>query len=79
VARVLLFGRFADAAGWREREVAAERLSDLTRVLVASDAVLGEALARPGLQVAVNQAVVRGDPGLAATDEVAYLPPMSGG
>jgi molybdopterin synthase sulfur carrier subunit len=79
VARVLLFGRFADAAGWREREVEAPRLSELTHALGEADDLLGEALARPGLQVAVNQAIVRGDAELGPADEVAYLPPMSGG
>lgn len=78
MARVLLFGRFADAAGWREREMAAGRLSDLTRAL-ATDEQLAEALARPGTQIAVNAAIVRDDPALAADDEVAYLPAMSGG
>jgi molybdopterin synthase sulfur carrier subunit len=78
VARVLLFGRFADAAGWREREVSAGRLSDLTQALRA-DVQLAEALARPGTQVAVNAAIVRGDLDLSAHDEVAYLPAMSGG
>jgi molybdopterin synthase sulfur carrier subunit len=78
MARVLLFGRYADAAGWREREMDAGRLSELTAALEA-DAVLAEALARPGGQVAVNQAIVRGDPELSAADEVAYLPAMSGG
>jgi molybdopterin synthase sulfur carrier subunit len=78
MARVLLFGRFADAAGWREREVDAPRLSELTRML-AADAQLAEALARPGTQVAVNAAIVRGEAELAANDEVAYLPAMSGG
>jgi molybdopterin synthase sulfur carrier subunit len=78
MARVLLFGRYADAAGWREREIEAARLSDLTRALQA-DAGLAEALARPGGQVAVNQAIVRDDPPLQAADEVAFLPAMSGG
>jgi molybdopterin synthase sulfur carrier subunit len=78
MARVLLFGRYADAAGWRERQVVAARLSELTGEL-KSDAALAEALARPGGQVAVNQAIVRGDPELCASDEVAYLPAMSGG
>jgi molybdopterin synthase sulfur carrier subunit len=78
MARVLLFGRYADAAGWRERELDASRLSELTRMLQA-DGMLAEAMARPGGQVAVNQAIVRGDPELAASDEVAYLPAMSGG
>lgn len=78
MARVLLFGRYADAAGWREREMEAVRLSELTRALQA-DAVLAEALARPGGQVAVNEAIVRDDPELGPADEVAYLPAMSGG
>ena len=75
---MLLFGRFADAAGWREREVAAARLSELTLAL-GEDAQLADALARPGTQVAVNAAIVRGDAELGADDEVAYLPAMSGG
>ena len=78
MARVLLFGRYADAAGWREREMQATRLSELTRALQA-DVQLAEALARPGGQVAVNQAIVRDDRELGPADEVAYLPAMSGG
>jgi molybdopterin synthase sulfur carrier subunit len=78
MARVLLFGRYADAASWRERRMDAARLSELTRAL-AANAELAEALARPGGQVAVNQAIVRDDPELGADDEVAYLPAMSGG
>jgi molybdopterin synthase sulfur carrier subunit len=78
MAKVLLFGRYADAAGWRERRIDAARLSELTDALKA-DATLAEALARPGGQVAVNQAIVRDDPELQASDEVAYLPAMSGG
>jgi molybdopterin synthase sulfur carrier subunit len=78
MARVLLFGRYADAAGWRERIVEAARLSQLTQALQADDR-LAEALARPGGQVAVNQQIVRDDPELKPSDEVAYLPAMSGG
>jgi molybdopterin converting factor small subunit len=33
----------------------------------------------PGVQAAVDQALVRGDPLLAGVAEVAFLPPMSGG
>lgn len=76
---MLLFGRFADIAGWRERDVEAMQLSALTRLLSHADGRLGEALALPGAQVAVNQTIVRGDCDLVAEDEVAYLPAMSGG
>lgn len=79
MARVLLFGRLADQAGWRDRLIEAGDLSALRAVLAAEDAALGEALASPGVQVAVDKALVRGEALLAAGAEVAFLPPMSGG
>jgi molybdopterin synthase sulfur carrier subunit len=79
VARVLLFGRLSDVAGWRERQVDSLFLSALRRKLSAEDASLGEALAGKGVQVALDQVIVRGDAPLNARTEVAFLPPMSGG
>ena len=79
MARVLLFGPLRDLAGWRERQVEAGSLSDLRSLLTAEDADLGAALAGKGVQVAVDQAVVRGEIALNAASEVAFLPPMSGG
>lgn len=79
MARVLLFGRLADQAGWRERSIDAGSLAALRDALAAADAALGEALAGPGVQVAIDKAIVRGEATLAAATEVAFLPPMSGG
>ena len=79
MARVLMLGRLRDLAGWREQAVAADSLSALSGILAANDAALGAALAGKGVQVALNKTVVRGDHPLSANDEVAYLPPMSGG
>ena len=79
MARVLLFGRLSDVAGWRERQVESPFLSALRAKLADEDAGLGEALAGPGVQVALDQAIVRGDRPLTAGAEVAFLPPMSGG
>ena len=79
MARVLLFGPLRDLAGWRERQIEAASLSALRLVLAAEDADLGEAIGGPGVQVAIDQAVVRGDAALTAGSEVAFLPPMSGG
>ncbi|HEY2356864.1 MAG TPA: MoaD/ThiS family protein [Phenylobacterium sp.] len=79
MARVLLFGRLSDVAGWRDREIESPFLSVLRRQLSAEDAALGEALAGPGVQVALDQVIVRGDAPLNARTEVAFLPPMSGG
>jgi molybdopterin synthase sulfur carrier subunit len=79
MARVLLFGRLADVAGWRDRVIESASVSALRQLLAAEDAQLGAALAGPGVQVAIDQAIVRGDRALSAKAEVAFLPPMSGG
>lgn len=80
MARVLLFGRLSDVAGWRERDIAgAASIAALRALLGAEDAELGAALAAPGVQVALDQAIVRGDAAFGPRAEVAFLPPMSGG
>lgn len=79
MARVLLFGRLADQAGWRDRLVEAGDLAILRAALSDLDPSLGEALSGPGVQVAVDKVLVRGEATLAADAEVAFLPPMSGG
>lgn len=79
MARVLLFGPLRDLAGWREREIEAATVAELRAFLAHEDARLGAALAGKGVQVAVDQAIARGDLGLGPNSEVAFLPPMSGG
>jgi molybdopterin synthase sulfur carrier subunit len=79
VTRVLLFGRLADLAGWRERQIDAASLDALRSTLADEDAALGAALAGPGVQAAIDQALTRGDAALGPDSEVAFLPPMSGG
>ena len=79
--RVLLFGPLRDLAGWREQELSTP-LASLSAVrlwLAAESASLGEALARPGVQAAVDKVIVRGEVLLSPGAEVAFLPPMSGG
>jgi molybdopterin synthase sulfur carrier subunit len=79
MVRVLLFGRLADQAGWRERSLQASSLAQLRTLLGQEDPDLAEALTGPGVQVAVDKAIVRGDQVLTGPCEVAFLPPMSGG
>jgi len=79
MAQVLLFGRLADLAGWRDKALEAGSLAALRALLADQDPALAEALAGPGVQVAVDKALVRGEAALTATTEVAFLPPMSGG
>ncbi len=79
MARVLLFGRLGDIAGWRDKTVAADTLVGLKNRLIDLDRHLGEAIQAPGVQSAVDRAIVRGDIALTPTAEVAFMPPMSGG
>ena len=78
---MLLFGPLRDIAGWREKTVSAsvENIAALKAFLGRDDPALGEALNGPGVQVALNKMVVRGDPSFSPGAEVAFLPPMSGG
>lgn len=76
---MLLFGRLADVAGWREKTIEVASLSALRAALAAADPGLGEALSGPSVQTAVDKALVRDDAALTPASEVAFLPPMSGG
>ena len=81
MAKVLMLGRLRDVAGWRETaiEPAPPTLAGLKRVIAERWPELGQALAAPSVQAAVNRGLVRGDVALAAGAEVAFMPPMSGG
>ena len=79
MARVLMFGALQQLAGWRERIIEASSLDDLRALLAGEDRSLGERLAGPGVFAVVNQNMVRGDQCLEAEDEVAFVPPVSGG
>ncbi|MFN7304283.1 MAG: MoaD/ThiS family protein, partial [Phenylobacterium sp.] len=79
LARVLLFGRLADLAGWREREIPAATLAELRGWIAGEDPALFEALQAPAVRTAVDQELVNLDVALRPESEVAFLPPMSGG
>jgi MoaE-MoaD fusion protein len=71
--RVRLFAALRERAGWSEREVeGVERVADVWPALG-----LGEE--PPGLVFAVNKRYVERDHELADGDEVAVIPPVSGG
>lgn len=80
--RVLFFGRLADAAGARER-TAPDDLSTLAALrawLETNDPLLGEALRAKGVRVARNKAIAHDESmPLSAGDEIAFMPPLSGG
>lgn len=63
-----------------EMEVAGATVAGLRdRLKCLLTAPQWEALADSGVQVAVNQAIVQGDAPLAPGDDVAFLPPVTGG
>ena len=81
MAKVLLFGRLRDVAGWRERlyEPGPTTLGALKALIAGQDADLAAALEAPGVQAAVDRILARGDCPLAPGVEVAFMPTMSGG
>jgi molybdopterin converting factor subunit 1 len=78
--RVLFFGLTHDLAGFDEERVELPeggRLADLWRSYELRFPKLAEAL--PSLVTAVNQEIAEGSQPLRDGDEVAFLPPVSGG
>ncbi|MDB5440841.1 MAG: molybdopterin synthase sulfur carrier subunit [Caulobacteraceae bacterium] len=78
--RVLLFGRLADQAGWREREAPALESVEAAACFAADgDEALLAALTASTTQVAVDQVLWRSGELPPQAAEIAFLPPMSGG
>ncbi len=78
--RVLLFGAAADRAGTRETELPVEEgvtLAEIWPLLAGRHP--GLAPMRDTLAFAVNGEYARGDAAVSPGDEVAVLPPVSGG
>ena len=73
--KVLFLGRLQDAAGAGERSVGHQ--ADVAALIGSFEARLAEALRSDKVRVAVNGAI--GATALKDGDEVAFLPPVSGG
>jgi molybdopterin synthase sulfur carrier subunit len=82
--KLVFLGRFRDIAGPHISDLSlpcdVNTLSALTDWLAKTQPALSQALAGARTQYAVNQVIVR-DPAhpLHDSDEIAFLPPMSGG
>jgi len=84
MARLVYLGRFADLAGAREESAplpdSARTLAGLMAWMHIRDPALGEALSHQRAQIAINKEIVRGaGHPVRDDDEIAFLPPMSGG
>ncbi|HYD47648.1 MAG TPA: molybdopterin converting factor subunit 1 [Terriglobales bacterium] len=78
--RVLFFAQLRECAGCEQLEVSIKRgasLDELWAQLIERMPQL--APLRASLRFALNQEYVRGDAALAEGDEVALIPPVSGG
>ena len=79
---VRLFAGLREAAGWSERTVLAPGGTSPLRLwqqLEMAGAWPGDAGLPDGVRVAINQAFAAADTPLADGDELAFLPPISGG
>ncbi len=78
MAKLVFLGRLEDLAGAAERQVAAGTLAD---VLDALDSDLAAALRADRIRLALNGTLVgdRAAVVLGEGDELAFLPPVSGG
>lgn len=74
-----MFGRLADVAGWRERLYDAQSVGSLRLQIERTDPLLAAELRPAFVTLVVNETVRKDDPALRPDDEVAFLPPMSGG
>ena len=77
--KVLLFGAAADRAGTRETRVPAGEMTLDELWPLLADRYPGLSPMRDTLAFAINGEYARGDSRVAPGDEVAVLPPVSGG
>lgn len=82
MAKLLFFGRLGDLAGGIERAIDLSQphsVRDLIAVLEAGDRLLGGALSGDRVRYALNGAIIGIEALVANGDELAFLPPVSGG
>jgi molybdopterin synthase sulfur carrier subunit len=80
MARLVFLGRLEDIAGDAQLEIPLTEPTALADVLVMVPPFLAEALAGPKIKLALNGALVpAAGLVLGPDDELAFLPPVSGG
>jgi len=78
--RVLFFASLADIAGGRSRQVEAAEVTDVLSVFNRFAEEFPEMEAhRPSILFALNKEFTRPDAAVRDGDEIAFLPPVSGG
>jgi|MedtruStandDraft_1076414.scaffolds.fasta_scaffold106662_2 molybdopterin synthase sulfur carrier subunit len=77
--KLVFLGRLEDVAGGAERAI--PLVSTIDAAIAALEPALAQALTGPRVKLAINGVLLRGreTPPLADGDEIAFLPPVSGG
>ena len=77
---IRLFAGLRERAGWGERRLPLQAAAPLTPAALWLQLELGDGAALPStVRVAINQAFASPHQPLVAGDELAFLPPISGG
>ncbi len=83
MARILYFGRLADIAGVASVDIDIDidnnTLDAVISLIAADNGALGHALLEPSIKTAVNTHIVPRSTTVSNHDEIAFLPPLSGG
>ncbi len=83
MARLLFFGKLRDVAGGRAREIilpdSIATVPELIAMLEATDPILAGALRDRSVRIVVNEQITSSDGEIGNQDEIAFLPPVSGG
>jgi len=81
MARILYFGRLADIAGVASVDIDIDNntLDAVISLIAADNGALGHALLEPSIKTAVNTHIVPRSTTVSNHDEIAFLPPLSGG
>jgi len=81
MARILYFGRLADIAGVASVDIDIDNntLDAVISLIAADNGALEHALLEPSIKTAVNTHIVPRSTTVSNHDEIAFLPPLSGG
>jgi molybdopterin synthase sulfur carrier subunit len=79
VVKLLFFGRLSDYANGVPTQIQASTAAEIRQQLATEYPLLATELSEPQVLVAVNKQIVDWQQALQDGDEVAFLPPVTGG
>jgi molybdopterin synthase sulfur carrier subunit len=79
MVRLRFFGRLSDFIEGVPAEIEATSVADIRQQLSEQFPLLAQELSQPQLLIAVNQQIVDWQQPVCSGDEVAFMPPVTGG